>query len=188
MKNEFGAEFLLLTDARLVPQKGIEYLLEAVKNLDFDYHLIIKGRFDASGFGYEKKIKKLLTSSELRGKVTLKPERLSEEEMVELYSAADVFVLPSLHEPFGIVLLQAMATETPIVATRVGGIPEVVGDTALTVPSRDSKALTKAIQKYLNNPKLRKQKAKQAHERVKKKFDWKIVGRQVEKVYEKFLE
>ncbi len=187
LKDEFGAELLLLTDARLIPQKGIEYLLEAVKKLDADYHLVIKGRFDASGFDYEKKIRKLLASPELKGRVTLKPERLTEEEMVELYSAADIFVLPSLYEPFGIVLIQAMATETPIVATKVGGILEVVGNTALTVPSRDSIALRKAIQKYADDKKLRKQKAKQAYERVKNNFDWKIVGRQVEKVYEKLV-
>ncbi len=187
LKDEVGAEFLLLTDARLVPQKGIEYLLEAVKGLDFDFHLIIKGRFDASGFDYENKIRKLMSSRELKGRVTLKPERLTEEEMVELYSAADVFVLPSLHEPFGIVLIQAMAAETPVVSTNVGGIPEVLADTALMVPSRDSEALRKAIEKYLSDSKLRKKKAKEAYERVKKNFDWSVVGKQVEEVYEQFL-
>lgn len=187
LKDNYGAEYLLLTDARLVPQKGIEFLLEALKGLDEDFHLIIKGRFDASGFNYESKIKKLINSSELKGKVSLKPERLTEDEMIELYSAADVFVLPSLHEPFGIVLIQAMATETPIVATNVGGIPEVLDDSALMVPARNPIALKKAIQKYLNDKKLRKEKAKQARERVVNNFDWKIVGRQVEKQYEKMI-
>ena len=187
LKDDFGVENLLLTDLRLVPQKGAEYLINAIENID-DSHLIIKGRFEASGYGYEKQIKKLIHKKKLKDKVTIMSQRLSEEEMIELYSAADQFILPSLHEPFGIVLIQAMATNTPIVTTNVGGILEVVDNTAITVKSRSSKLLKKGIETYINDKKLAKKNAKNARKRVVDNFDWKIVGRQVEKVYEDFYE
>lgn len=187
LKDDFGVENLLLTDLRLVPQKGAEYLINAIEKID-DVHLIIKGRFEASGYGYEKQIKKMIKKKKLKDKITILSQRLSEEEMIELYSAADQFVLPSLHEPFGIVLIQAMATKTPIVTTDVGGIPEVVADTAITVKQRSSKQIKEGIETYISDKKLAKKNARKARKRVVDNFDWKVVGRQVEKVYEDFYE
>lgn len=187
LKEDFGCEHLLLTDLRLVPQKGVHYLIKSLNNLDEDFHLLIKGRFEASGYGYEKQVKKLIKKEKLQNKITIIPQRLSEDEMINLYSAADQFLLPSLHEPFGIVLIQAMATETPIVTTNVGGIPEVVADTAITIPSRDSKQMKEGILAYMHDKKLARKNAKNARKRVVENFDWKIVGRQVEKVYEEML-
>ncbi|MEM0372235.1 MAG: glycosyltransferase family 4 protein [archaeon] len=186
LKDDFGCEYLLLSDARLVPQKGMEYLIKAVSGISEDFHLVIKGRFEASGYGYEKMIRAMIKKQKLSDRITIIPQRLSEEEMITLYSAADQFVLPSLHEPFGIVLIQAMATETPIIATNVGGIPEVVADTAITVPSRNAVAIREGILSYMRDKNLARKNAKRARERVVKRFDWKVVGRDVERVYERF--
>jgi glycosyltransferase involved in cell wall biosynthesis len=186
MKDDFGCDQLLLTDMRIVPHKGLHYLVDALKEVDADFHLVIKGRFEASGFEYEKQIMRQIKKNKLGDRVTIMPQRLTEQEMIRLYSSADQFILPSLHEPFGIVLIQAMGTETPIVATNVGGIPEVLGDTAVMVPSRSSDALAEGIMKYVEKPSLAKKNAKRARERVVRKFDWKVVGRDVERVYEKF--
>ncbi|MFH0986793.1 MAG: glycosyltransferase family 4 protein [Candidatus Micrarchaeota archaeon] len=176
-------EQMILADARLVPQKGMDYLIRALPELDFKYKLVVKGN------GPElKKLQKLANHLGVWSKVEFVTRRdFTENQMIHLYSAADMFVLPSLHEPFGIVLLQAMATETPIVTTDVGGVNEVVGDTALKVKSRSSSALAKAMNRLAKDEKLKKELTKKARARVVKMFDWSAAGRQMEDIYKKVV-
>ena len=100
---------------------------------------------------------------------------LSQQEIIELYSNADVFVLSSLYEPFGIVLLQAMCVKTPVIATSVGGVPEVVGDAGLLVPPANALAIAEALRRVCSDKKLAFRLTRVARERVEKNFDWKIV-------------
>ena len=94
--------------------------------------------------------------------------------VLEYMRAAEVFVLPSSDEPFGIVLLEAGLTETPIVATLVGGIPEVItnGRTGLLVPADDVEALTKAIELLLRDAALRVSLSGAHRCRVLEEFSW----------------
>ncbi len=179
------ADEVILTDARMVPQKGLDYLIKALPLLEFDYELIIKTIKGKNP--EEKKLMQLAEKLGVRDKIKVVKERLSEDEMIRLYSSADQFVLPSLHEPFGIALIQAMATELPVTATKVGGIPEVVSDTGILVEPRNEKQLAEAMNLYHHDKKFAKEKTKKARKRVEEVFDWTNTGRQVEKVYEKLI-
>ncbi len=180
--SDFGVDELLLADARLVPQKGLEYLLKALPLLEFSYHLIIKGR------GPEKKnLEKLALSLGVEDKVSFHEEFITTEELIGMYSEADQFVFPSLYEPFGIALLQAMSMSLPVTASNVGGIPEVLGDAGALVPPRDKRAIAENITLYHDDKKLARRKAKEARKRAVDLFDWRVVGRRVEEYYEEFV-
>ena len=103
------------------------------------------------------------------------------------YRASDVFVLPSLSEAFGIVLLEAMASGTPVVGTRVGGIPEIIEKCGLLVPPRNVSELAKAINFVLEETKVSEKLGRMGKERVKRLYDWKVVVRSIEDVYKDVL-
>ncbi len=98
------------------------------------------------------------------------------------YSNADLFVLPSIRESFGLVLVEAMACGLPVVATRVGGLPEVVeeGVTGLLVPPNDPKALAGAINSLLDDPQRMRSMGAKGRQRVVEHFTWdKVAERMV---------
>ena len=105
----------------------------------------------------------------------------------DLLRQLDLFVLPSIRESFGMVLLEAMALERPVVATEVDGIPEVVenGVSGLLVPAGDSQALSTAILQLLNAPALAARMGKAGHARVHESFDARSVAKLYEALYER---
>ena len=105
----------------------------------------------------------------------------------DLLRQLDLFVLPSIRESFGMVLLEAMALERPVVATEVDGIPEVVenGVSGLLVPAGDSQALSTAILQLLNAPALAARMGKAGHARVHESFDARAVAKLYEALYER---
>lgn len=113
------------------------------------------------------------------------------EELKPLYyKASDIFVLPSTrkHESFGIVNLEAMACGLPIVASKIGGVPDIVkdGENGLLVPPRDSEALADAIIYLLENEDVRRKMSKRGREMVKN-YSWDKIAEQYEEVYEEVL-
>lgn len=78
--------------------------------------------------------------------------------MPDLLAQIDILVLPSLQEPFGKIVIEAMAMETPVIASRVGGVPEIVadGETGLLVPPQDSIALKHALTRLIADAALRR--------------------------------
>jgi len=120
------------------------------------------------------------------------PQMLPREQVIVLYSHADVFVCPSVYEPFGIINLEAMACETPVVASAVGGIPEIVvpGETGLLVhfepvgagsaepahPDRFSLALAERVNELLRDPARRAAMGTAARERVLAHFSWRRIA------------
>src|SRR4051794_29941159 len=125
------------------------------------------------------------------------------EEIIPLYTHASVFVCPSVYEPFGIINLEAMACETPVVASAVGGIPEVVehGETGLLVvpetisateveprhPEQFSRDLAGAVNVLLDDPELRAAMARKARARVEREFSWTSIARQTASFYEEVV-
>jgi glycosyltransferase involved in cell wall biosynthesis len=108
---------------------------------------------------------------------------LEDHDLVNLYNEAAVFACPSVYEPFGIINLEAMACETPVVATRVGGIKEVVVDeeTGLLVPPGEPEKLGRAITRILEDPTTAAKMGKAGRRHVLKHFTWdRIAARTLE--------
>ena len=151
-KNECRRKLSLLGDQKhivyignLVDIKGVEYLIDSMSRLESHVHLHIIGdgvrRKALEGRARHKGFEKRIT---FHG-------RIAHEEIARWMNAADVFCLPSLNEGCPNVIVEAMATHVPIVATRVGGIPELVNDypEATLVPVKNARALAEAIRPYL---------------------------------------
>jgi glycosyltransferase involved in cell wall biosynthesis len=105
------------------------------------------------------------------------------------YAAADVCVIPSHYEPFGLVTLEAMASEIPVVASKVGGlqftvVPEVTG---LLVPPKDEEAFANAIDRILANPDWANQLGQAGRQRVEIAFSWDSVASTLSSLYTKLL-
>lgn len=183
LKDELGCEFLSTTVCRFIPQKGVEYLIEAVKEIKRDFKAVIIGR------GPElERLKALANKFGVGERVIFVTQFIPLRKLIEYYSASDFFVLPSLWEPFGIVLLEAMACENPIISTKVGGIPEVVSDCGLLVKPRSSEHISKAVNKLIDDKKLRKKLSRKARERSEKVFDFDVIAEKVERSYKNYLE
>ncbi len=108
----------------------------------------------------------------------------------KLFGMADVFVLPSTTaEAFGIVILEAMASGIPVVATNVGGIPEVIkkSRSGILVPPGDEVALKNAIHTLLSAENLRRDLGKAGRRAVEREYSWKVVASKIEAEYDKIL-
>jgi len=162
------------------PRKGVEYLARALNRLPPSVKLITVGRWEA---GYRQRFLRALGENSSR---VVDVGYVPDEEMPLYYSLADVFALPSLLEGFGLPLIEAMACQTPVVATNVGSIPEVVGDCGLLVPPRDSDALAEAIGQLLEDDALQERLGKEGRQRVEQYFTQEEMVRRTIAVYEKF--
>jgi glycosyltransferase involved in cell wall biosynthesis len=183
LKDELGCEFLSTTVCRLIPQKGVEYLIRAMRGIKRDYKAVIVGR------GPELKALKSLTKKlKVEKKVVFITQFIPEEKLIEYYSASDFLILPSLWEPFGIVLIEAMACENPVIATRVGGIPEVVpADCGMLVEPRSPGQIAVAANKLIEDKNFRRKLSRKARERSEKVFDFDVIAKKVERSYARFL-
>lgn len=157
----------ILYIGRLVQTKGLDVLADAMRG--------VKSKLIVCGKGPYSKVLERAENIELRGFV-------SEEEKNHLLKKCKFLVLPSKREAFGIVLLEAMANGKPVVASRVGGIPEVVGDAGILAPPNDSEKLKIAINSLLSDKKLRLELGKKSLKRVSL-FSWDKIASQVEDVY-----
>ncbi|MEZ4086973.1 MAG: glycosyltransferase, partial [Candidatus Gracilibacteria bacterium] len=114
-------DFIILTIAELHPRKGLNYLIEAFKTIQEQKP---KTKLVIVGKGPQKaKLEKLIKKLELSDSVVLAGHQ---DDIPQILKSANLFVLPSVKEAFGLVLLEAMAAQLPIIATEVGGIPEIV--------------------------------------------------------------
>jgi len=118
------------------------------------------------------------------------PEMLPVGDLVQLYSHAELFVCPSVYEPFGLINLEAMACETPVVASAVGGIVEVVdhGHTGLLVPPASPGELAAAIRTLLDDPVRARAMGAAGRQRVEERFAWSRIAERTERVYEEAIE
>jgi glycosyltransferase involved in cell wall biosynthesis len=141
----------------LIPIKGVTYLVRAMANIAEKYPksiLVLVGKGDEKG-EEEIKLKEQVGNLGLRDKVHFLGWRSDVDKIMGCF---DIFVLPSLNEGMGRVLVEAMAAGLPIVASRVGGIPDLVknGQNGLLLPPEDAIALEKAISSLLEDKKKRK--------------------------------
>lgn len=142
----------LLCVSRLIDRKGIEYLLRALARID-DPRVCLT--IIGSGSG-ERQLRGIAHALGLDGRVQFQGFR-PQHELPPLYGQADAFVLPSIAESFGRVLIEAMSSGLPVVASRVGGIPEVIkhGENGLLVDPRNAHQIAEAILTLARDPALR---------------------------------
>jgi len=179
---------------RITRQKGLAHLLRAWQNVPAEYGLVLAaGSPDEETIGNE--VKALIEElQKTRPNVIWIPEMLPHEKLCALLTSADIFICPSIYEPLGIVNLEAMACETAVLATRVGGIPEVVADGStgkLVNYSGDGAALERdlstAISELMKDPTLLKQFGEAGRKRAAAEFGWPAVARATLALYQSLI-
>jgi starch synthase len=179
---------------RITRQKGLAHLLRAWQNVPAEYGLVLAaGSPDEEIIGNE--VKALIEElQKTRPNVIWIADMLPHEKLCALLTAADLFICPSIYEPLGIVNLEAMACETAVLATRVGGIPEVVSDGTtgkLVNYSGDGAALehdlTVAIIELMKEPALLKQYGEAGRMRAAAEFGWPAVARATLALYRSLI-
>jgi starch synthase len=180
---------------RITRQKGVPHLLRAAREIDKSAQLILcAGAPDTPAIDQEFRalVDELQRS---RDGVVWIPEMLPRPEVIQLLTHAALFACPSVYEPLGIVNLEAMACGTPVVASAVGGIPEVVDDGVTghlvhydeTDPAAFERSLAEAIDNVLADPAAARRMGEAGRERAVREFGWNAIARRTVAVYEEIL-
>jgi starch synthase len=189
---------------RVTRQKGIDHLLRAARSFEPGLQLVLcAGAPDTKELEAEvrRDVERLAAE---RGGVIWVRDMVPRKDVVQLMSHAAVFVCPSLYEPFGLINLEAMACEVPVVASAVGGIPEIVldGATGLLVPFEPSgdpsgapadpaafaAAIAAAVNDLVGSPEKARRFGKAGRQRALAEFTWASVAAKTVAVYEEVLE
>lgn len=188
---------------RITRQKGIVHLVNAIKYIDPDTQIVLcAGAPDTPEIAKEME-DSVKAVKQVRDNVIWIDIMLEKEQVIQLYSHADVFCCPSIYEPFGIINIEAMACETAVVASAVGGIKEVVvdGETGILIPVEQQKEapfepvdpdqfsrdLAEGVNKVIRNKELSESMAKKGRKRVEDYFDWISIAKQVEALYKSLI-
>jgi glycogen synthase, Corynebacterium family len=175
---------------RITRQKGIMHLVRAIRHIDPRNGVVLcAGQPDTPEIAREME-EGVAEARRHRSNVVWIPEMLSRQAIRQLYSHAALFVCPSVYEPFGIINLEAMACETAVVASAVGGIPEVVvdGETGVLVPvaadaDRFEHDLADAINGLMAQPELRARMGEAGRRRAVESFGWEAIAEQTVALY-----
>ena len=197
-----GTAYVLFV-GRVPRQKGITYLLQAAKTIDPAAQVVLcVGAADTPEF--EREVRSQLDElGRVRRDVVWIEEMLPRPELVQLMSHAAVFVCPSIYEPFGLINVEAMACGVPVVASAVGGIPEIVqdGQTGLLVPfepsgddfgsPKDPEAFARGMAERVNQllaaPEMARRFGAAGRRRALDEFTWDAVAKQTVEVYEQVM-
>lgn len=184
---------------RITRQKGIIHLVNAIKYIHENTQIVLcAGAPDTKEIGLEMELA-VNEIKKTRKNVIWIDKMLEKKQVIQLYSHAAVFCCPSIYEPFGIINIEAMACNTAVVASAVGGIKEVVvnGETGILVPveqqteapfepvnpDKFARDLADGINSVINNPTLRNSMAQKGRKRVEEYFDWISIAKQTEQLY-----
>lgn len=185
---------------RITRQKGIIHLVNAIRHLDPGTQVVLcAGAPDTPEIATEMKDAIEAVRGNYDGKIVWIQEMLPADEKINLYSHASVFCTPSIYEPFGIINLEAMACETPVVASKVGGMKEIIipGETGLLVPLEQqtespfeatdpdafAKDLAAGINELIRDPALCEKMGKAGRARVLETFSWAEIARETLELY-----
>jgi len=167
------------------PKKNFVTLVRALHKLRkkymLDQKLVMVGRRDER----YKDVPTVIAKLNLQGHI-YHLGFVSAEDLVKLYNAADLFLLPSLHEGFGFPVLEAMACGTPVIASNVFSIPEIVGDAGILVDPLNVDGFTEAMYNILSDEGLRKELSEKGIKRSKL-FTWERTAKETLKVYKEAL-
>jgi glycogen synthase len=170
---------------RISRQKGIEHFIDAVDSIDPEVQAVC-----CTAAPDTKELER-----EIADRIAAQPRivwinsQLREEQYVELYSNARVFVCPSIYEPFGIINLESMACRTPIVASRTGGILETVvdGKTGVLVEPGNAAAIAEAVNGLLGDRKRAAELGTNGRRRVEERFAWPRIAQQTAELYRELV-
>jgi starch synthase len=185
---------------RLTHQKGIMHLLKAIESFRDGVQVVLCASDpDTPEIGRETAARIAALQAQAGKRIVWISTFAPREHIIPLYSHAAVFICPSIYEPFGIINLEAMACGTPVVASAVGGIKEVVlpGETGFLVPLdekcpddhkaraslRFAKDLARAVNQLLDNPERRREMGIKARQRVLDEFSWTSIAKQTLEFY-----
>lgn len=199
-----GQPYVLFV-GRITRQKGIIHLVNAIQHIDPRYQVVLlAGAPDTPEIAAEMKSAVASARDAHHGGVVWVEDMVDTGTKIAAYSHARVFCCPSIYEPFGIINLEAMACETPVVASAVGGMKEVVvhGETGLLVPVLQqhespfepidppmfSHDLGHAINHLMEDEALRAKMAAAGRKRAVENYSWREVARQVHGLYQDLLE
>ena len=191
----------ILFVGRITRQKGIIHLVNAIKYLQPGIQVVLcAGAPDTEKIGREMEEKVVLARAQTDNEIIWISEIVPKDKIISLYTHASVFVCPSVYEPFGIINLEAMACETPVVASAVGGIPAVIAqnETGLLVPfepvssinfepkdpEQFSQDIAKAVNSLLQSQETMEEMSVKARKRVEEHFGWASIARQTLEFYQ----
>jgi len=190
---------MILFVGRIEPLKGIETLLRAIALMlqteeieECNYYLaIIGGEPDGNGDDMNSEMARLQKLSRELGihDTVIFLGKRSQETLPYYYSAAQVVVVPSLYESFGMVALEAMACGVPVIASQVGGLPYLVqdGKTGYVIPDGNPEILKQRLMQLIETPALREEMCSQAVEYARS-YDWSLIAKKVADLYKSVLE
>ena len=193
----------LLFVGRIARQKGIVHLVRAIQFMDQGFQIVLcAGAPDTPEIAVEMK-EAVESAAQKRSDIIWIEEMVDREAVIELYSHAAVFCCPSIYEPFGIINLEAMACETAVVASAVGGIKEVVvdGETGFLVPleqmkespfeptnpEKFSRDLAARINQLMKDRALREKFGHAGRKRAEEKFGWGAIAEKTKVLYRSLL-
>jgi len=169
----------ILSLGRMVHTKGLEYLVQAMRDVSFELRI--------AGAGPERaRMESLAKRHGVADRVKFLG-RVSEERKEELFASCRFFVMPSIFESYGIAAAEAMSYGKAVIATSVGGLPEVVADCGLLVPPKDAPALASALRTLLEDGGMRQELGRRARERASR-YSWDAVAQMQEQVYREVAE
>ena len=189
---------------RITRQKGIIHLVRAIRHMNPGFQIVLcAGAPDTPEIALEMQAA-IAEARGIREEIVWIEKMVSRPEAIALYSGAEVFVCPSIYEPFGIINLEAMACGTPVVASAVGGIKEVVvdGETGFLVPLKqmtespfeatDPEAFANDLATKVNllmaDPVLASKMGAAGRKRAEELFSWDAIARKTERLYAKLLQ
>ncbi|MEA3186819.1 MAG: hypothetical protein QOD99_649, partial [Chthoniobacter sp.] len=188
---------------RITRQKGIVHLVNAIKYMTPGFQIVLcAGAPDTPEIAAEMKAA-VDVAKQQRGDIIWIEEMVNKATVYELYSQAAVFCCPSIYEPFGIINLEAMACETAVVASAVGGIKEVVvdGETGFLVPVEQMKEspfeptnpdqfardLAAKINQLMSDPQMQGRFGEAGRKRAEEKFSWQSIAQQTAALYQSLV-
>lgn len=173
-----GSQCRIYTCGRLNVAKGQKYLIEAIKLLrqrGFDVRLQIAGEDSKGGNDYRKELERFIAEQSMSDYVELLGS-VSEHRNRQGYQEAHLFALPSLQEGISVAVMEAMAIETPVVVTKVGGMSELIDDgvDGLLIPPEKPEAIADAIEKLLQDKELALSLTQKSRQKVAAKFNHRL--------------